>query len=78
MSKTRKILVFIAEKHCRDTNEIIEFCEEIDVSKQYCYHILSKLTNKGLIKRYWVTTDNNTKKRRYCIAHEILKLLSKI
>jgi DNA-binding PadR family transcriptional regulator len=77
MNKTRKVLVFIAEKHCRDSSEVLEFCEEIDVSKQYCYYILTKLVEKGLIKRYWVT-DNNRKKRRYCISHEPIKLLAKI
>jgi DNA-binding PadR family transcriptional regulator len=80
MNKTRKILIFIAEKYCRDSNEIMGFCNQIGVSKQYCYYILSKLTEKGLIRRYWVRTgtDNNKKKRRYCISHEPLKLLAKI
>jgi DNA-binding Lrp family transcriptional regulator len=78
MNKTRRILIFIAEKHCRDSNEVLEFCKEIEVSKIYCYYILSKLTERGIIKRYWVKTDSNTKKRRYCISHEPLKLLAKI
>jgi len=77
MNKTRRILLFIAEKHCRDSNEVTEFCKEIEVSKQYCYYILSKLVERRLIKRYWVKTDN-TKKRRYCVAYEPLKLLAKI
>ena len=77
MNKTRKILIFIAEKHCRDSVEVLEFCEEIEVSKQYCYYILSKLVERGLIKRYWIRTGN-TKKRRYCVAYEPLKLLAKI
>jgi len=77
MNKTRRILIFIAEKHCRDSNEVLEFCKEIALSKQYCYYILSKLAERGLIKRYWIK-NNNTKKRRYCIAYEPLKLLAKI
>jgi len=67
LKASKKLLQFLLERHCRDSSEIIYFCEnELKKPRHMCFTYLSRFAKRGIIKRYW-GYEKDRKIRLYCV-----------